>query len=222
MTTFAEKLQELLGHHQPEEIEELTLDEFCKDLHSLSEDHKIGLELYTNLFNLSLNNVGLDTLANLPELKSLMILSLNNNNLKGDDFSIIPKIYPNLYKFKISGNKIENIECLKSLSGLQLRKIEVKNNPFIGSDENYREKIYELLPSLEIVDQKQRSGQEIDTTDYGNPSSSDEDDYEDINDDIEDSEESDNNDGESGDSEDDDFNEEEDDDGTKKKKKNKY
>ena len=108
------------------------------------------------------------------------------------------------------------------LSQLQLKKIEVKDNPFSKNDNEYRDKIYKLIPSLEIVDQKQKNGQEVDTTDYGNQSSSlDDEDYEDAdeNDDYEDSDESDGNDDDSNDSEEEYNEENEDEEGTKKKKK---
>ena len=222
MAKFENKLQELFGPHIPEEIEELVLDEFCKNLKSFTLSQKEGLELYTNLIHLSLNNVGLENLSNLPNIKGLMYLSLNNNKLKGDDFSIIPKIYPNLYKLKISGNNIESIDKLKCLSELALKKIEIKNNPFTQNDNEYREKIYRLLPTVEIIDQKLKNGQEIDTTDYGNQSSSlDNEDYEegDDNDDNEDSDDSDGNDDDSNDSEEEYNEENEDDEGVKKKKK---
>ena len=222
MATFEEQLQELLGHHQPEEIEELVLDEFTNNIGSFGLDQKKGLENYTNLIHLSLNNIGLENLTNFPDIRGLMILSLNNNKLKGDDFSIIPKIYPNLYKLKISGNNIESIDNLSCLSQIQLKKIEVKENPFTKNDKEYREKIYKLIPSVEIVDQKQKNGQEIDTTDYGNQSSSlDNEDYEegDDNDEFEDSDESDGNDDDSNDSEEEYNEENEDEEVTKKKKK---
>ena len=102
------------------------------------------------------------------------------------------------------------------------KKIEVKDNPFCKNDNEYREKIYKLIPSLEIVDQKQKNGQEIDTTDYGNQSSSiDDEDYEDAdeNDDYEDSDESEGNDDDSNDSEEEYNEENEDEEVTKKKKK---
>ena len=223
MSTFNEKLQELLGSHQPEEIEELVLDEFTNNIGSFNLDQKKGLEFYKNLIHLSLNNIGLENLSNFPAIKSLMILSLNNNKLKGDDFSIIPKLYPNLYKLKISENNIESIDNLSVLSQLQLKKIEVKDNPFSKNDNEYRDKLYKLIPSLEIVDQKQKNGQEVDTTDYGNQSSSlDDEDYEDAdeNDDYEDSDESDGNDDDSNDSEEE-YNEENEDEEAKKKKKKK-
>ena len=220
MSKFSNELQTLLGKHEPKEIEELNLDKFTDNLKSLELYHKEGLELYNNLIHLSLNELGLENLSNFPEIKCLMILSLKNNKLKGDDFDTIPKLYPNLYKLKISFNQINSLDNLSCLNKLELKKIEVKENPFTKNDNEYRDKIYKIIPSLIIVDQMQKNGQEIDTSDYGNESSSfdeeEEDDY--------DEEESDESDGKDGDSKEsmDDYNEEnEDDEGGKKKRKNK-
>ena len=220
MSKFSNELQTLLGKHEPKEIEELNLDKFTDNLKSLELYHKEGLELYNNLIHLSLNELGLENLSNFPEIKCLMILSLKNNKLKGDDFDTIPKLYPNLYKLKISFNQINSLDNLSCLNKLELKKIEVKENPFTKNDNEYRDKIYKIIPSLVIVDQMQKNGQEIDTSDYGNESSSfdeeEEDDY--------DEEESDESDGKDGDSKEsmDDYNEEnEDDEGGKKKRKNK-
>ena len=220
MSKFSNELQTLLGKHEPKEIEELNLDKFTDNLKSLELYHKEGLEFYNNLIHLSLNELGLENLSNFPEIKCLMILSLKNNKLKGDDFDTIPKLYPNLYKLKISFNQINSLDNLSCLNKLELKKIEVKENPFTKNDNEYRDKIYKIIPSLIIVDQMQKNGQEIDTSDYGNESSSfdeeEEDDY--------DEEESDESDGKDGDSKEsmDDYNEEnEDDEGGKKKRKNK-
>ena len=220
MSNFSNELQTLLGKHEPKEIEELNLDKFTDDLNSLQLYHKEGLELYNNLIHLSLNELGLENLSNFPEIKCLMILSLKNNKLKGDDFDIIPKLYPNLYKLKISFNQINSIDNLSCLNQLELKKIEVKENPFTKNDTEYRDKIYKIIPSLIIVDNMQKNGQEIDTSDYGNESSS----YDEEEDDDNDEEESDESDGKDVDSKEslDDYNEEnEDDEGGKKKRKNK-
>ena len=221
MSKFYDELQEILGKHQPNEVEELNLDCFTEKVESFKLYHKEGLELYNNLINLSLNNIGLENLSNFPEIKCLMILSLKNNKLKGDDFEILPKNYPNLYKLKISFNQIESIDKLSCLNQLQLKKLEIKENPFTKSDKEYRDKIYKIIPSLEIVDQMQKNGQEIDTTDYGNDSSSEEEegDEEDDDNDEEESNESDGKDVDSKESEDDYNEENEDDEGGKKKKK---
>ena len=221
MSKFSNELQNLLGKHEPKEIEELNLDKFSENIKSLEPYHKEGLELYCNLIHLSLNDLGLENLSNFPEIKCLMILSLKNNKLKGDDFDTIPKLYPNLYKLKISFNKINSIDKLSCLNQLQLKKIEVKENPFTKNDDEYRDKIYKMIPSLIIVDQMQKNGQEIDTSDYGNESSSfnEEEEEEGDDNDEEDSDESDGKDVDSKDSEDDYNEENEDDEGGKKKKK---
>ena len=65
-----------------------------------------------------------------------MILSLKNNKLKGDDFDIFPKLYPNLYKLKISFNQINSLDNLSCLNQLVLKKIEVKENPFTKMMQN--------------------------------------------------------------------------------------
>ena len=221
MSKFSNELQNLLGKHEPKEIEELNLDKFSENIKSLEPYHKEGLELYCNLIHLSLNDLGLENLSNFPEIKCLMILSLKNNKLKGDDFDTIPKLYPNLYKLKISFNQINSIDKLSCLNQLQLKKIEVKENPFTKNDDEYRDKIYKMIPSLIIVDQMQKNGQEIDTSDYGNESSSfnEEEEEEGDDNDEEDSDESDGKDVDSKDSEDDYNEENEDDEGGKKKKK---
>jgi acidic leucine-rich nuclear phosphoprotein 32 family protein A/C/D len=221
MSKFSNELQNLLGKHEPKEIEELNLDKFSENIKSLEPYHKEGLELYCNLIHLSLNDLGLENLSNFPEIKCLMILSLKNNKLKGDDFDTIPKLYPNLYKLKISFNQINSIDKLSCLNQLQLKKLEVKENPFTKNDDEYRDKIYKMIPSLIIVDQMQKNGQEIDTSDYGNESSSfnEEEEEEGDDNDEEDSDESDGKDVDSKDSEDDYNEENEDDEGGKKKKK---
>ena len=222
MSKFSDELQNLLGDHQPEEIEELCLDEFTENIKSLQPYQKEGLQLYNNLIHLSLNNIGLENLENFPEIKCLMILSLKNNKLKGDDFSIIPELYPNLYKLKISFNQIESIDNLSSLKKMKLKKLEVKENPFTKNDNEYRDKIYNLIPSLDIIDQMMKNGQEVDTTDYGNDSSSsddEEDENMEDNEDEEDDDDSDEKDGNSNDSEEEYYEENEDDEGGKKKKK---
>ena len=222
MSKFSNELQNLLGKHEPKEIEELNLDKFSENIKSLEPYHKEGLELYCNLIHLSLNDLGLENLSNFPEIKCLMILSLKNNKLKGDDFSIIPELYPNLYKLKISFNQIESIDNLSSLKKMKLKKLEVKENPFTKNDNEYRDKIYNMLPSLDIIDQMMKNGQEVDTTDYGNDSSSsddEEDENMEDNEAEEDDDDSDEKDGNSNDSEEEYYEENEDDEGGKKKKK---
>jgi hypothetical protein len=205
MNSFLESLQETLGKHSTKEVDELVLDNFWNNKESLTIEEKAGLEQYTNLIHLSLNNLGLKSLKNFPAIKGLYYLSIKNNELNGDDFDSIPRLYPGLKKLKISGNVIEKVNNLGKLSVLKLRKIEVKENPFSVGNKTYKKKVFQLLPSLEIVDQETEGGEEVETTDYHNEQDEQQDD-EDYN---EENEEDNNEDYNKDD--DDDYNEDEDD-----------
>ncbi len=168
MSSFKKVLQISLGKHNPKQIEELVLDNFWSNKSTFTKEEKLCLEEYKNLIHLSLNNIGLKSLENLPAIKGLYYLSIKNNELNGDDFNLIPKLYPGLSKLKISGNNIEKINNLMKLRNLNLRKIEVKENPFSIGNKNYKNKLFQILPSLEIIDQEDQKGEEIETTDYHN------------------------------------------------------
>ena len=168
MSNFKAILQISFGKHIPNEYDELVLDDFWKNKDTLTNDEKAGIEEYKNLVHLSLNNIGLKSLENFPAIKGLYYLSIKNNELTGDDFDLIPKLYPKLKKLKISGNNIEKMNNLMKLRNLGLRKIEVKENPFSIGNKTYKNKLFQILPSLEIIDQTDKMGEEIDTTDYHN------------------------------------------------------
>ena len=168
MNKFEKFLQEHFGEHEPREIEELVFDNFWVDKASFTIEEKKALEKYVNLIHLSLNNIGLKSLENLPSIKSLYYLSLKNNELSGDDFDKIKTLYPKLNKLKISGNVIEKMDNLMKLKPLKLRKIEVKENPFSVGNDKYIKKVFDMLPTLKIVDQTDKNGDEEETTDYHN------------------------------------------------------
>ena len=70
-------LQDKLGVHSPEEIEELTLSELFKiDSNSLSlnSNQKAALEKYRNLTYLNMNNLGLSSFDNFPRLNKLQVV----------------------------------------------------------------------------------------------------------------------------------------------------
>ena len=71
---FEKTLQIKLGNHIPEEIQELILDSlFIID--RFTDEHKFALQKYTILLHLTMNNIGLTSLENFPELKELQIVS---------------------------------------------------------------------------------------------------------------------------------------------------
>ena len=221
MNISDEYLQKTFGKHEPREIEELVFDSYWADKASFTEEEKKALEKYVNLIHLSLNNIGLKSLKSLPSIKNLYYLSLNNNELTGDDFDVLKTLYPNLSKLKISGNVIEKIDNLSKLKPLKLRKIEVKENPFSIGNDKYKQKLFDMLPSLKIIDNTDRNGDEEETTDYHNEEQENEgSDFneEDEEDGSKDNDDDDDN-AEDGSKDDEEEEEEEDEDNNKKKKK---
>ena len=169
MSKFEEFLQDSFGEHEPMEIDELILDNLWENKESFTEEEKSVLEKYKGLIHLSINKIGLKSLTNMPNIKNLDVLSLNNNNLDGNDLDIINKLYPFLHKIKLKGNKIENIENFEKLKNCtKLKKLEVKDNPFSISNNKYKDKLFEILPNLIAIDKKTKEGEEIDSTDYHN------------------------------------------------------
>ena len=177
MSNFEQYLQESLNKHDPKEIEELILDNLWEKKENFTEEEKSVLEKYTSLIHLSLNGLSLKSLENFPYIKNLHALSLNDNDLNGDDFDLIKNLYPYLHKLKITGNKIEKIDNLAKLkTHNNLKKIEVKENPFSVGNNKYKEKLFDMLPYVQAIDKQTRQGEEIESTDYYNEEAEDDDD----------------------------------------------
>lgn len=159
------ELQEKLGEHDPIEVDELILDDIFENVTSFTEQNKKDFEKYSNLVHLSLNGFGLQSLKNFPKLPSLQVLEIRANDLKGDDFSIISTLYPELYKLKVGENPIASLDVFKSLSGSNLNKIELQGTK-ASQDKNYKEALFKLIPSLDIIDNQNKEGDDQSTTNY--------------------------------------------------------
>ena len=201
----------------------------------ISEEEKELLEKYTSLIHLTMNNVGLTTLDNFPKLNSLKIvrkkqiltliitifqLELNHNKLNGDDIEILVKQCPKLYKIKIEDNNIDSIDKLKCLAQLkELKKINVKGNPFMTKNPKYNNELFDMIITLESVDSQDKKGNEVESSIY-EEGEEEEDDEEFIEDDEYDDEEGEEyNDDE--DDEDDDEDDDDDEEGKPKKRQKK-
>lgn len=128
----------------PAKITELNLDN-CKSTSI------IGLtEEFENLEVLSLINVGLTTLKAFPALTSLRKLELSDNRISGglNALTCLPKLtYLNL-----SGNKIKDLETLESLKDMKsLQNVDLFNCE-VSTLENYRDKVFTMVPSLIYLD----------------------------------------------------------------------
>ena len=97
-----------------------------------------------------------------------MQLELNENKLDGRDLNIIIKQCPNLRKLKLENNNITDIKNLKNLLGLNIKKINLKGNPFIKDYPDYKNKLFEIFLSLISIDGTDKEGNDIESTEYEN------------------------------------------------------
>jgi len=68
----------------------------------------------------------------------------------------------------LGGNKINNFSDLESLKVLKNLKIIDLNECEITSKEDYRKRIFEMMPDLNIVDGQYANGQEVEMTEESN------------------------------------------------------
>lgn len=105
---------------------------------------------FTALEVLSLINVGIVSLKNFPKLPSLRKLELSDNRISNGLSNLTGS--PKLTNLNLSGNRIKEFEELKPLKELaNLEVLDLFNNE-ITSKENYRDEIFELIPSLQYLD----------------------------------------------------------------------
>ena len=92
-------------------------------------------------------------------------MELRKNKLTGSDFNVLKELYPNLYKVKLGGNPIKSIDALKVFQNSKLTKLEITETD-ISKKTAYKEEIFKLLPSVMVVDNLSRNGDEVDSTIY--------------------------------------------------------
>ena len=152
----------------------------------------VGLtEEFSALETLDLQNASLTNIKLFPKLANLTKLDLSGNRLsKGLE---VLKDCPSLKSLSLSNNKLKEISTLEPLKDLQhLEQLELEDNEFAESKEEFRTKVFQLLPTLRLLDGKDKSGAEVNSED-------DDSDGDDDDEDLDDEEES----GEEEDSEDD-------------------
>ncbi len=162
---LSKELQKNLGEHDPNDVDELILDDIFENIESFTEQNKKDLELYKNLVHLSLNGFGLKSLKNFPALPELNVLELRGNHFNGKGLEVLHSLYPKMYKLKIGENPIQAVSELKSLSNSKITKIELQGTK-ASEEKTYKQELFKLIPTLDIVDNHTKDGEEIETTDY--------------------------------------------------------
>ncbi|KAG5890020.1 hypothetical protein JTB14_012642 [Gonioctena quinquepunctata] len=129
---------------KPADIVELILD-------NSRSTSIVGLtDEYVNLQILSLINVGLTSLKGFPKLPNLRKLELSDNRIS-NGLNLL-ETSPKLTHLNLSGNKIKDLETLEPLKNLKyLKNLDLFNNE-ATTLENYREKVFKLIPNLKYLD----------------------------------------------------------------------
>lgn len=69
---------------------------------------------------------------------------------------------------------------MKFLAGYSLKKINIKGNPVVEQNPDYKKELFDLIPSLEVIDETNKEGGLVESTIYGDEEDEEEDDdYED-------------------------------------------
>lgn len=174
-----ELILEQVGNMEPDEVDELSLDSWKGTIISI-QDKKI-LEKYEALDYLSLSGCGLKSLTNFPTLPKLIKLDLNDNAITGGLENLAS--LKELMQLSLLNNEITSTDSFTSLSSIvTLVYLDIDGCP-VCQTEDYRTKIFNLIPSLQIIDSLDREGKEASISgedDY------DDEDYDDDDDDLND------------------------------------
>uniref|UniRef100_A0A3P9JMA0 Acidic leucine-rich nuclear phosphoprotein 32 family member n=1 Tax=Oryzias latipes TaxID=8090 RepID=A0A3P9JMA0_ORYLA len=99
-----------LRNRTPSDVRELVLDN-CRSIEGKIE----GLTAeFVNLEFLSLINVGLISVSNLPKLAKLKKLELSDNRISGG-LDVLAEKLPHLTHLNLSGNKLKDLSTLEPL-----------------------------------------------------------------------------------------------------------
>ncbi|XP_038134533.1 acidic leucine-rich nuclear phosphoprotein 32 family member B isoform X1 [Cyprinodon tularosa] len=136
-----------LRNRTPSDVRELVLDN-CRSVEGKIE----GLTAeFVNLEFLSLINVGLISVSNLPKLAKLKKLELSDNRISGG-LDVLAEKLPNLTHLNLSGNKLKDISTLEPLKKLENLKSLDLFNCEVTNLNDYRESVFKLLPQLTYLD----------------------------------------------------------------------
>jgi len=162
-----------------DEIQELSLDELKIPKITPEIKGKLGkkclvsfiltlfVEKIEDLISLSLNKCELESLDNFPTSTSLIRLEICENKFKATELTKVVEKFPKLQILMLSDNAINDFTEIKALSNLkELIQLDLNNTPLSKKD-NYRKKIFELVPTLEILDELDKDGNPYEFDDEG-------------------------------------------------------
>ena len=67
---------------------------------------------------------------------------------------------------KIEDNEIDNVDKLKCLKETKIKKLNLLGNPFVNSNKDYKKELFSAIDTLLSVDDKNKEGEDVDSTEY--------------------------------------------------------
>ncbi|CAD8162912.1 unnamed protein product [Paramecium octaurelia] len=135
-------------------IEGVKITKFTEEMAALFTKHQ-------SLLGLAFEKCGLTTLEGFPKLKKLQNLEFENNSLTGTAIKYIADNFKELINLNLSQNNIKSVDDLKPLASLtKLESLELKDNP-LTKEAGYHKKVFQLIPSLQVLDNKNEKGEEV-------------------------------------------------------------
>lgn len=142
---------------EADDIDEIVLDE--TEISEFTPELKKKLESVEGMSTLSLNNCKIKSLANFPKLAGLVRLEIMNNEFPAADLKNLAAL-SELQSLSISDNQVGSVDDLRPLCNLPLAQLDLSGTVLAGK-ENYRDEVFAAFKDLQILDNKDKLGNEI-------------------------------------------------------------
>lgn len=162
MTSWEAAVEQARRRQGPTSVPETT----SLNLDAMVKVSMVGpLPGYISLEELSLSNIQLKSLSNFPHLPQLQTLILSDNRISGGLDGLVRANLVNLTRLDLSNNRIDSLEKLAPLAQLSnLRSLHLLACP-IATSRTYREDVFNLISSLQFLDDRDREGNEYEEDD---------------------------------------------------------
>ena len=152
-----EAIEYLKRENENGAMEELYFDDM--KIESIGKELKKELESCKDLLCLSMNNCGLNSLADFPKITTLIRLEIMENKFPAKDLKHIEHLLE-LQSLSLGSNAIKSIDDLTPLTKLEnLIQLDLSETD-LSKLTDYRKDVFAKLPNLQILDNLDQNGNE--------------------------------------------------------------